>query len=93
VSARIWGTPERGECVFDRPLQEGSVSSPNWLFRHDNWYKRFQSPSVIGNRVQGVTYLAGWKYGPNVVSYYATPPDVISVPGVPAAPFTDFPLT
>jgi hypothetical protein len=79
--------------TFDRALQPGLITPTNWAYRFANI--RYPGFNVIAS-ANLVTINPGdgeSDPGPNVVSYSATTPDVLSLAGVPAAAFEDFPIT
>jgi len=83
---------------FDRPLVPGVLNLANWSVRHSNTRYAmfdagvgpFQPESVVIHYIPpGVP-----DPGPDVVTYSPPPFDVVGDPDlVPAAAFTDFPIT
>lgn len=88
------GVPEI-DVTFDKPLREGLLSMPNWTGRQDNFLWEAQAPPVVTGSVVNIHFSPTFPSAlPDVVNYAASPPDVVSTPGlVPAAAFTDFPVT
>lgn len=85
--------------TFDRQLQPGPSAIGNW----PNWadlgggniarYLNTVPFTAAGDTVSGTTTFIAFDPGhAQVVNYNATPPDVLSTFGIPAAPFADFPL-
>ena len=85
--------------TFDRPLQAGASAGGNWSGVADQLPTfrdiTFGSPlTVSGSAVSGTSSVGLTPVaGPGRISYAASPPDVISTLGFPAAPFLDFPMT
>jgi len=79
---------------FDRLLNPGPVTMSTWSARfNNNLYWSTGAGSVLG-AVASVAMAVGLPdAGPDVCHYTAIPPDVISTYGVPAAPFSNFPIT
>ncbi len=63
-------------------------------FRVSNMRRRATSVNALGNRVQGSSVVVGADVGADVVDYAPPPFDIRrAVTLIPAAAFTDFPLT
>jgi len=78
---------------FDRWLQTATLAASNWsmIFEGDRWEAAEASSAAESVYCPMVSFNSPG--GPNRVDYLATPPDVISALGTPAAAFSDFPLT
>lgn len=83
------------EITFDKPLRPGVLNVPNWSGRQaDRVWVPETPPTALGSVVSFRTTPGIIQPGPDVVSYAASPPDVVSTPGlVPAAAFTNYPVT
>ncbi len=84
--------------TFDQPLQPGPSAKANWDVRADLGVgpKQHTIPApatIIGSTVSIPTAVAGITFPPLGCDYAAVPPDVVSLKGIPAAPFNAFPLT
>ena len=82
--------------TFDRLLTPGLTAPGNWTGAAlDVVTKDFTGSApgpIAGNQAQATVFLGLPGAPPNRVSYAATPPNVVSTFGIPAAPFADFPL-
>ena len=78
--------------TFNRPLQPGSLDSGNWTFRASGQLFITPTATAAGPVVSGTATAGLPDLGPDVVNYAPPPFDVISVTGLPAAAFLDFPL-
>jgi hypothetical protein len=78
---------------FDRPLQPGELIASNWFIRIDGASYGITFVEAVGNSVRLNAEQGEDDPGPDVVSYSAATPDVLSLAGIPAAAFTDFPIT
>jgi hypothetical protein len=80
--------------TFDRPLRPGLSATTNWRAHYLSYRYTPIAPLVVaGTTVSGLTTpTLGGPPGPTV-TYLATPPDVTDLAGLPAAPFTGYPLT
>ena len=78
---------------FDRWLQTATLAASNWSmsFEGDLYYAT--EASSAGESVYCPMVTDCNPGGPDGVDYLATPPDVISALGTPAAAFSGFPLT
>lgn len=85
--------PARLSVHYDQQLRVQRQDAFNWAIKHNN---RVLVPSNIliagPNVIAGIT-IAGPTSGGSLISYFAAPPQVFSLGGLPAAPFADFPLT
>jgi hypothetical protein len=79
--------------TFDRLLQPTLVLGSNWFFRIANSSYAITFAEAIGSTIVLSAEPDEADPGPDIVTYRATVPDVLSLPGTPAAPFTDFPIT
>lgn len=85
--------------VFDQPLSVAVLDPTNWTARIGNWHRGFSNAAVFN--APPYTRLDCWNWynlgvdaGPDVINYAPPPFDVVSSPGgVPAAAFSNFPLT
>lgn len=79
-------------CTFNKPLQPGVLNAANWSLRasDDTWSP--SSASASGAVVSGASAIGFPDPGPDVIAYAAVAPDVISLQGLPAAAFLDFPM-
>lgn len=93
--AAVWLTgPDRVEVTFDRPLQPGAVAFANWRTRRVNFRYLGVPPAAVVGSVLTCSQISNIpSIGPQSVDYLATPPDIISTKGIPAAPFTNFPMS
>lgn len=82
------------DVTFDQPLLDGPVFVDNWTGRDDNRLWEALGPPIVAGSVVTIDFtLTLPNPGPPIVNYAATPPDVVSFPGlVPAAAFADFPV-
>jgi len=79
--------------AWSTALSPGPLSHANWTMRFNNTAYTFTGAIAAGKLTQAMGATAGAiDFGPNVCNYAAAPPDVISTAGVPAAPFTAFPI-
>ena len=84
--------------TFDQPLQPGTSAIGNWrcwvgdpgtVYRKDN-----DTPATIAGSTVTATMPPGVvSTGPNRCRYFAAPADVLGLTGLPAAPWTSFPVT
>ena len=88
----LWSDPQL-LVQFDQPLFDWPLEPGNWVARISNQRYVTTEAHVLGNTVVCLMDSDESDPGPNVVSYLAFPPDVQSLARVPAAPFTDFPIT
>lgn len=79
-------------CTFDRPLQPAVLDFSNWALRATATIFLPTSASASGSIVTGASTGSIIDPGPDVVAYTPPPFDVLSLPGLPAVAFTDFPL-
>lgn len=80
--------------TFDRPLQPAVLHPGNWRIRETNQVHTGLAPCTAAGSLVTCGMSAGIaNLGPDIVDYLPPPFDVLSVPGVAAAGFTDFPLT
>lgn len=79
--------------TFDRVLEKGVLDFGNWTARHTNVTWTCTAASAAG-RIVTCTMLAGVEDPGAQICHYAPPPfDVLSAFGIPAAAFSDFPIT
>lgn len=71
-----------------------SLAVSNWKVRQKN---KDYPPTSVSASANQVTVRVSSSYlpetGPSIVSYYATPADLLAADGRPVAAFSDFPLT
>ena len=82
--------------TFDRPLHPGPVNLGNWRVFTDNfrWAAlTMDAGAPAANQVTGTMNTTIGAPPGSTVLYLPPPFDVLSVPGLPAAGFVDFPLT
>ena len=81
------------QIVFDRWLQTATLVASNWsMSLYGDLYYATEASSA-GESVYCPMVTDSNPGGPEGVDYLATPPDVISALGTPAAAFSGFPLT
>lgn len=83
--------------TFDRPLTPGASDALNWLIKANigagaKTYTPAGPGVIAGSTVTLQTVAGGLAFPPLGVTYSATPPDVTSTFGIPAAAFADLPL-
>lgn len=89
-----WLAGNNLQVVWDRRLEAGATAGVNWTARHGNVAWNALVPGTMaGNTTTVPMNAVAADVGPDVCHYAATPADVVSDKGVPAAPFTDFPIT
>ena len=81
------------QVVFDRWLQTATLAASNWsmIFEGDRWVATEASSAAESVYCPMTSFNSPG--GPDGVDYLASPPDVISALGTPAAAFSSFPLT
>lgn len=79
--------------TFDKILTAGALAAGSWTFRASDSNFAADTAVAAGNTVSGASTEGSENAGADVVNYAATPADVLSLTGLPAAAFTDFPLT
>jgi len=79
--------------TFDRLLQPAEVLGSNWFFRIANSSYAITFAEAIGSTIVLSAEQDEGDDGPDIVTYKATVPDVLSLPGTPAAPFPALPIT
>ncbi len=80
--------------TFDRPLLAGALNAANWTFNAGDEIRNATDATAAGNVVSGDSVTMVENAGPDVVNYAAAPADVVSdEDAMPAAAFSDFPLT
>ena len=79
-------------CEFDRDLQVVPLSLPNWRLYANHWRMYLSMAFVDGVNVIGAAKTLAPALKPDTCNYFGNPLDVRSLTGVPAAPFSDFPL-
>lgn len=86
-------------CTFDQALQAGISQQSNWngttdaLSGHQD-FELLANLTIAGATVSGTEGFLGPPSTPsNVLNYFAVPPDVRSIAGIPVAAFSNFPLT
>ena len=78
--------------LFDKALQAGVLNEANWTFFASGSPFLGDSATAAGNVVSGASTIGIPGPGDDVANYAAAPADVLSLTGLPAAAFTDFPL-
>jgi len=78
---------------FDRVLQPATLAASNWSMSFDGDLYYATEASSAGESVYCPMETTGSPGGPAGVDYLATPPDVISALGTPAAAFSGYPIT
>lgn len=82
---------------FDRNLQQTLIDPLNWQLRYNNtlWNGTGLNAGLPApNQVSGNFADSGIPQPPGTLLYYTPPPfDVLGPTGVPAAAFSDFPIT
>lgn len=79
-------------CTFDQPLQPAVLDFGNWAMNATDTIFLPSSASSSGSVISGASAASIISPGPDVITYTPPPFDVLSVPGLPAVAFTDFPL-
>jgi hypothetical protein len=79
-------------CTFDRPLRVQDLRGPNWTGVALHQTFELEWCFVEGDTVVGHPIYGGFDWHNDRCRYWAVPPDVQSLTGVPAASFTAFPL-
>lgn len=97
LGATISGATGEVIVTFDRPLKVRAGLPANWTVQADRGpgplFHTPQAPvAIAGTTVTFPTVPAGITFPPLGVDYAATPPNVETLPGVPAAPFVDLPI-
>lgn len=85
--------PHFVDVTFDRELRTATLDPGNWLARWTN--KRYAAvTAAAAGQVVRFTLNAGVDWpGLNIVNFTPPPFDVLSKRRIPAAAFSDFPLT
>ncbi len=81
---------------FDQPLQPGATASANWIFHAglDGTFPAGPAGTVTESTVKIVkTRTLLTPDSPTRCDYLAAPADVLSLGGLPAVAFADFPVT
>lgn len=78
--------------TFDKPLQAGPLAAGNWNFRATGFDFPADTAIAAGDVVSGASSQDAIDPGDDVANYAAAPADVLSLTGLPATAFTDFPL-
>ena len=87
-------TVEVMQCVFDLELQPGVSIPANWILHYNgNQWWPVGPLTVDFNGVVGGFRVISPSAKPNVVDYFATPPDLVGVNGIPVEAFADVPIT
>lgn len=79
-------------CTFNQPLQPGALDTGNWTLRATGNAHTAATATAAGSVVSGVMGLPVADPGADVVNFAPPPADVLSLTGLPAVAFTDFPL-
>jgi len=79
--------------LFDRGLLNTSPAPANWTMSFHGESYTCESLQVYVNQIIAEMRPLGIDPGPARCAYAASPPDVLALNSVPAAPFTDFPIT
>lgn len=80
-------------CTFDQPLQPGVLDAANWTLRENSNARTASTATAASNVVSGLMGLGAADPGADVINFAPPPADVLSLTGLPAVAFTDFPLT
>lgn len=78
--------------LFDQPLVVQPLVPGNWRVRHLGRRQDVSAAVVNGAYIDLATTPGPLVVPPDGVSYYAIPPDVVGLTGVPADPFLDLPF-
>ena len=79
--------------TWNKPLTAQPTAAANWIVRASTkQYNAIIPGASAGLQTTVPMAFQFIDFGPDVVSYAAAPPDVLSLPGIPAAPFANFPL-
>lgn len=78
--------------TFDKPIQPGPLAGGNWSFKANDFPFAPADATAAASTVSGSSILGLLDPGPDVANYAAAPADVLSLTGLPAAAFTNFPL-
>lgn len=90
----VFFPPDVLVVTFDEALVPGVLNLANWSARIGGQRYTMGQAAAAGADVNLFLLLGPPEPGPNVVDYAAAPPDVVSLAtGIPAAAFTDFPVT
>lgn len=79
-------------CTFDKPLQPAALNFANWTMRASGDQWAATSATSSGAVVSGVALIGLASAGPDVIFFTPPPFDVLSLSGLPAVAFADFPL-
>lgn len=79
-------------CTFDKPLQPGALNAGNWTLRENDNARSANTATAAGSVVSGTMGLPVADPGADVINFAPPPADVLSLTGLPAVAFTDFPL-
>lgn len=79
--------------TFDKALQSGALNAANWDFIATDIDFTGLTAVAAGSVVSGTSAAGLGDIGPDAANYAAAPADVLSLTGLPAAAFVDFPLT
>jgi len=97
VSATISAATGELVVVFDQPLLAGVVDPSNWSASANvgagQKTHTGMAAAAAGSSVTVQTVSGGLSFPPNAVFFAASPADVVSAGGSPAAPFVDLPLS
>jgi len=95
VPLEAWwdATSEILQVVFDRGLQTATLAASNWTMALDGDLYYAITAAAAAESVYCQMQTPGGLGGPDGVDYLASPPDVISALGTPAAAFSGFPIT
>jgi len=86
-------SPHILQVVFDRGLQTATLAASNWSMSFDGNLYYAITAAATAESVYCHMETPGGLGGPDGVDYLASPPDVISALGTPAAAFSGFPIT
>ena len=79
--------------MFDRPLEPGTASADPWTIRANNHvWKFFGGVTTLGKNASGTANELGVFFGPNRITYSASPKTLFDTAGRPLDPFIGFPL-
>lgn len=79
-------------CTFDQPLQAGALDFANWSLRASGDAYTATSAAAAGSVVSGIATIATPAPAADDITFAPPPFDVLSLAGLPAIAFADFPL-
>jgi len=92
--AALWDpSPQILQVVFDQVLQPATLAASNWTMALAGDLYYAITAAAAAESVYCHMETPGGLGGPDGVDYLASPPDVISALGTPAAAFSGFPIS